>query len=128
MRRNKHSLELCSRTVKAGHRVYFVDAKVDSQGNRFVAISEVISQQGTERRERQRIHIYEQDMPKFLDAMGDALTALAEERRAQQEGSPVDSIQPETAEALGLGSPAQVNIPELDEIIGEQEKEGQGDV
>lgn len=122
MRRNKHSLELCSRTVKAGHRVYFVDAKVDSQGNRFVAISEVISLQGTERRERQRIHIYEQDMPKFLDAMGDALTALAEERRAQQEGTQIEALQPETAEALGLSNPAQVNIPELDEIIGTNEE------
>lgn len=125
MKRNKHSQELCSRTVKAGHRVYFVDAKVDSHGNRFVAISEVISQQGSERRERQRIHIYEQDMPKFLDAMGDALTALAEERRAQQEGGQIEVLQPDTAEALGLSNPAQVNIPELDEIIGEkEEKEG----
>lgn len=117
MRKSKHSVELCSRIVKAGHRVYFVDAKVDANGERFVAISEVKHQPGSTTRERQRVHIYEEDMPKFLDALGVALTALEEERR-RQAGEPVpESIRPETAEALGISSPTQVDIPDLEDII-----------
>lgn len=129
MKKSKHSIELCSRIVKAGHRVYFVDAKVDVYGQRFVAISELKHNQGNNTRERQRVHIYEEDMPKFLDAMGDALTALAEERKARagMEGEPTsgneptETIKSETAETLGLSTPAQVDIPALDEIINKEE-------
>lgn len=122
MKKSKHSVELCSRIVKAGHRVYFVDAKVDVYGQRFVAISELKHNQGNNTRDRQRVHIYEEDMSKFLDAMGDALTALAEERKARAGlEEERETIAPETAETLGLSTPAQVDIPALDEIINNEE-------
>lgn len=118
MGKDKHSVELSSRTVKAGHRVYFVDAKVDSQGNCFVAISEVKSsiKDGDTQRERQRIHIYEEDIPKFLDAMGDALTAIAETKKEQSttitEGSDA------SGGVISVGAtPASVEIPNLNDII-----------
>lgn len=121
MRKTKHTEELCSRTIKAGHRVYFVDAKVDSRGSRFVAISEVRGgQEGGGGRERHRIHIYEEDMPRFLDAMGDALTALAEDRKAQ-EGELSLPVEEHTAEVLGLSQPTQVDIPALDDILSKEE-------
>lgn len=109
--------------IKAGHRLYFVDAKVDTAGNRYVAISELRqNNKEGEQRERHRIHIYEEDMPRFLDAMGDALTALAEERRrdAGLQGEPAEAVKTETAETLGLSTPAQVEIPSLDDILSKE--------
>lgn len=117
MRKSKHSVELCSRIVKAGHRVYFIDAKVDANGERFVAISEVKHLPDSATRERQRVHIYEEDMPKFLDALGSALTALEEERKRRAGTPVVEAISPEAADALGMTPPTQLDIPDLEDII-----------
>lgn len=111
--------------IKAGHRLYFVDAKVDTAGSRYVAISELRqSNKEGESRERHRIHIYEEDMPRFLDAMGDALTALAEERRRNAGIAPeaAEPLKSETAETLGFSTPAQVEIPSLDDILRKEEQ------
>lgn len=84
MKKAHLTTELSSATIKAGHRIYFVDAKADSQGNRFLSISEIKSNQGEEgKRDRQRIHIYEEDIPKFIDALSKALSAIAEDRQSE---------------------------------------------
>lgn len=118
MSKKHYQQELCSRCVKAGHRIYFVDAKIDREGNRFIAISELRGgKDKSSPRERHRIHIYEEDMPKFIDAISDALTALAEERQTQE----IEPIYEPTANAaqelLGIGLPTQVEIPQLDDIL-----------
>lgn len=99
MKREDRRMELSSAVVKAGHRVYFIDAKADSLGNRFLAISEVknsLSSEGS--RERQRIHVYEEDLPKFLYALNGAITSI------KQDG------------AGDKGTPG-IDIPNLEDII-----------
>lgn len=107
--------ELCSTTVKAGHRVYFVDAKEDSQGNKYVAISECKSARDGGARDRQRIHIYEEDLGKILEAFGGALVALGYEleinlrKREQNSGE------------YSVSSPiSEVNIPSMGDFISEE--------
>ena len=68
--------ELESITIKAGARVYFVDAKMDSQGNKYIALSEVKNIGKGSARERQRIHIYQEDFAKIFSALGRALETL----------------------------------------------------
>lgn len=113
MAKSKRRNDLSSTIIKAGHRVYFVDAKVDSEGNRFVAISELKSRKGQDAgqtRERHRILIYEEDMPRFLDAMGVALTALAEDRHKHAE----DKLPAYKSEVV---QPTSVEIPSLGDIV-----------
>ncbi len=112
----REAKELSSTTIKAGQRVYFVDAKVDSLGSRFVAISELKSKSKSQQggRERHRIHIYEEDMPRFLDALGEALTAMSQERKSKhelrEEGSYMEVLSSDLA-------PTSVDIPELGDIV-----------
>lgn len=75
---NVKGVEFSNNVVKAGHRVYFVDAKADSRGNRYISLSECksSSRDGAGGRERQRIHIYEEDFGKILDALGQAMRAI----------------------------------------------------
>lgn len=74
--RGYSSTELSTHTVKAGHRVYFVDAKADSHGSRYIAVSECKTSTKGGARDRQRIHIYEEDLPKMISALSSALRDL----------------------------------------------------
>lgn len=114
--------ELCSRIIRAGHRVYYIDAKVDRLGNRFVAISELKGGKDSPR-ERHRIHIYEEDMPRFLDAMGDALTALAEHRKEVSQDTHIEETMdnPAIESGLALNSSTQIDIPSnLEDILTDE--------
>lgn len=68
--------ELSSRIIKAGHRVYFIDAKEDSQGNRYIALSECKSSLKGGGRDRQRIHVYEEDVMKLFGALSEVALDL----------------------------------------------------
>ncbi len=120
MKNNKHHNEICSRSIKAGHRVYFVDAKVDQKGNRFISISEVVRpKDGQGGRERHRVHIYEEDLARVIDAMGDVLTALKQDSADTQESH-------DSAHGLMHGvnaeAPTQIEIPSLDDILNKEDK------
>lgn len=116
-KKSREARDLSSTTIKAGQRVYFVDAKVDSLGSRFVAISELKSKSKSQQggRERHRIHIYEEDMPRFLDALGEALTAMSQERKSKHEFRAEESY---SMEALSSDlAPTSVDIPDLGDIV-----------
>lgn len=105
------SVELNSFTIKAGHRVYFVDAKEDSRGNRFLALSECKSSTtGMGVRDRQRIHIYQEDIEKIFDALGASLADL---------GYKLELTPLSASEERGQngGDLSHFSLPSLDEII-----------
>lgn len=113
---NIKTTELCSTTIKAGHRVYFVDAKEDSRGNRYLALSECKSSPKGGGRDRQRIHIYEEDLVRVFEALGIALQGMGYDIAllpVRREG------QPEATTPEDYTSPAGVNIPSLDDILSD---------
>ena len=50
---------LASRKIKAGTRYYYIDAKLDSKGNKYIVLSETKLKEGEGKLERHRIFIYE---------------------------------------------------------------------
>lgn len=121
MKNNKHHNEICSRSIKAGHRVYFVDAKVDQKGNRFISISEVVrNKDGQGGRERHRVHIYEEDLARVIDAMGDVLMALKHED--VDEVSSQGNVDTPHSLTMKGESPTQIEIPSLDDILSKEDK------
>lgn len=117
------SRELSTSIVKAGHRVYFVDAKVDSRGNRYLALSECKSSPSGGARDRQRIHIYEEDLGKVFEALSDALRGLGYDLQLV----PSRSYMAPEGEA-GEGTPESLpdlEIPTLDDIFSAEEGEGE---
>lgn len=103
------SVELNSFTVKAGHRVYFVDAKEDSRGNRFLAFSECKSNTpGSGGRDRQRIHIYQEDIEKIFEALGASLADL---------GYKLELTPLSTATSRKDGDLSDFSLPSLEDII-----------
>lgn len=124
MESNKAKNLLCSRSIRAGHRVYHLDAQVDSRGSRFVAISELKASKGDpQRRQRHRVQIYEEDIPRFLDALSDVLTELADERRRQSGEQVVDALHTEdkASDSIARAKPTQIEIPALDDILKDKE-------
>ena len=52
---------LASRKLKAGTRYYYIDAKLDSKGNKYIVLSETKLKESEGKLERHRIFIYEED-------------------------------------------------------------------
>ena len=50
---------LASRKIKAGTRYYYIDAKLDSKGNKYLVLSETKLKESEGKLERHRIFIYE---------------------------------------------------------------------
>ena len=59
---------LASRKIKAGTRYYYIDAKLDSKGNKYIVLSETKLKEGEGKLERHRIFIYEEDFAKVSEA------------------------------------------------------------
>lgn len=52
---------MASRKLKAGTRYYYIDAKLDSKGNKYIVLSETKLKESEGKLERHRIFIYEED-------------------------------------------------------------------
>ncbi len=74
--KGNNSKELVSRCIKAGSRVYFIDAKQDSRGHNYIVISENRSNLKTGERERHRLFLYEEDFDKFSEGFMEVLDAV----------------------------------------------------
>ena len=55
---------MASRKLKAGTRYYYIDAKLDSKGNKYIVLSETKLKESEGKLERHRIFIYEEDFAK----------------------------------------------------------------
>lgn len=60
---------LASRKLKAGTRYYYIDAKLDSKGNKYIVLSETKLKESEGKLERHRIFIYEEDFAKVSEAL-----------------------------------------------------------
>lgn len=119
---NNKTTELSSHIVKAGHRVYFVDAKVDSHGSRFLSLSECKSSAQGLGRDRQRIHIYEEDLSKVLAALSEALGSLGYDLALTPVAS--QATRSDQAQTYGTqGRATGITIPTLDEMLRDHQTE-----
>ncbi len=105
--KGNNSKELVSRCIKAGSRVYFIDAKQDSRGHNYIVISENRSNLKTGERERHRLFLYEEDFDKFTDGFMEVLDLL-------KKGLATPEKEQEDTSLLH-----NVEMPNLDDILGE---------
>ncbi|MBQ4127619.1 MAG: DUF3276 family protein [Alistipes sp.] len=64
-----------SRMIKAGHRTYYIDAKMTRAKDYFLSITELrrkVTSSGVVN-ERSKIHIYEEDFERFANGVNDVL-------------------------------------------------------
>ncbi len=105
--KGNNSKELVSRCIKAGSRVYFIDAKQDSRGHNYIVISENRSNLKTGERERHRLFLYEEDFDKFSEGFLEVLDLV-------KQGVGTSENKEEDSSLLH-----NVEMPNLDEILGE---------
>lgn len=108
------SRELFSKCVKAGSRFYYIDAKQDSSGSYYMVMSESRANSQTGERERQRIFVYQEDVEKFVEALGEVAAALTELalRRNVEEGTQ------ELASSQGLAS---LELPDVEQFLCQED-------
>ena len=69
---------LASRKIKAGTRYYYIDAKLDSKGNKYIVLSETKLKESEGKLERHRIFIYEEDFAKVSEALLETILQVSE--------------------------------------------------
>ena len=57
-----------TKCVSAGTRVYYMDAHSDKKGQPYISISEVPTRRNPGKKERRRIFVHLEDIPKFAEA------------------------------------------------------------
>lgn len=62
---------LFSRRVSAGVRLYYIDAKVDSKGQRYMVVSEIPAPFKPGKKKRQRIFIHAEKTAEFARAFAE---------------------------------------------------------
>ena len=69
---------LFSRTVKAGHRIYYVDVKQNRRGEMYLSITE--SKKMLSGPQEHKIFLFKEDFGKFQEALNDAFSFVANEQ------------------------------------------------
>ena len=69
-----------SQRIKAGTRYYYIDAKLDSKGNKYIVLSETKLKEGEAKPERHRIFVYEEDFAKLTRALAETILSLSGEQ------------------------------------------------
>lgn len=69
--------EVFSRRFGGGKRTYYVDVKQDSNGERYVVISEASWKDGSEKKFRSRVMIWKEDFDQLFTSMRDIQDYLA---------------------------------------------------
>ncbi len=108
--KGSRSRELVSRCIKAGSRVYFIDAKQDSHGHNYIVLSENRSNLKTGERERHRIFLYEEDFDKFSEGFMEVLDAVK---------TGFANVEKEDGREASLLQ--NVEMPTLEDFLGEEE-------
>ncbi len=63
--------EIFSRRFGGGKRTYYVDVKKDSNGERYVVISEASWKDGADKKFRSRVMIWKEDFEKLFESVKD---------------------------------------------------------
>ena len=67
---------LSSKKISSGTRVYYIDYLKDKKGQKFIKISEIITDKAPEQKKRQCIFIHESSIAKFLSAYMDIASEI----------------------------------------------------
>ena len=101
---------LFSKRLRAGTRQYYIDAKTDSKGAKYIVLSETKAQPSEGKSERHRIFIYEEDFAKVLHGLHELMQALST--------APLE-LKPSESEGLSEEMELQqINIQWEDEAMG----------
>lgn len=60
-----------SRQISAGTRIYYIDARVDRKGQRYISISEIPTDKSPGTKKRQRIFIHKENIALFAQAFAE---------------------------------------------------------
>ncbi len=65
-----------SKRVSAGTRVYYVDARIDRKGQKYISLSEIPTDKSPGKKERQRIFLHAENVDKFAEALAEVATYI----------------------------------------------------
>lgn len=82
---------LASRKLKAGTRYYYIDAKLDSKGNKYIVLSETKLKESEGKLERHRIFIYEEDFAKVSEALRQTILEVSDTALAGDEATAAEA-------------------------------------
>jgi len=79
-----HNDELFTRKIGGGRRTYYLDVKRDSNGDKYIAISESTRRDDGQRM-RNRVMVWREDFKEFFDCLRDMEAFLADDIRRVDE-------------------------------------------
>ena len=127
-----------SQRIKAGTRYYYIDAKLDSKGNKYIVLSETKLKEGEAKPERHRIFVYEEDFAKLTRTLAETILSLSGEQAlaeaipalsavSQELPHPQDEETSTAAAPRGTEVHRDRSVLELMSTLGEDETEDEDD-
>lgn len=68
-----------TRQVSAGTRVYYMDARKDTQGNAYLTVTEVPTSDKRQREKRERVFVHREHLEAFIKALGEVAAEILSE-------------------------------------------------
>ena len=103
-----------SQRIKAGTRYYYIDAKLDSKGNKYIVLSETKLKEGEAKPERHRIFVYEEDFAKLTRALAETILSLSGEQALAEAIPALSAVSSTQAQPL---SGAEASPAGEDELV-----------
>lgn len=88
---------VCSKTIKAGKRIYYIDVKKNRKEEMFLAITEskkVISNNNTDTQvnfEKHKIFLYKEDFDNFIEGLTEAIDFIKKRQECQPRESEIEN-------------------------------------
>ena len=102
-----------SQRIKAGTRYYYIDAKLDSKGNKYIVLSETKLKEGEAKPERHRIFVYEEDFAKLTRALAETILSLSGEQALAEAIPALSAVSSTQAQPLADAEASSVGESEL---------------
>lgn len=109
-----------SQRIKAGTRYYYIDAKLDSKGNKYIVLSETKLKEGEAKPERHRIFIYEEDFGKLTRALAETILSLSGEAALSEALPALSATTAHTAAAVASAPTVPEDSEEHDSKLDEE--------
>ena len=102
-----------SQRIKAGTRYYYIDAKLDSKGNKYIVLSEPKLKEGEAKPERHRIFVYEEDFAKLTRALAETILSLSGEQALAEAIPALSAVSSTQAQQLADAEASSVGEDEF---------------
>ena len=102
-----------SQRIKAGTRYYYIDAKLDSKGNKYIVLSETKLKEGEAKPERHRIFVYEEDFAKLTRALAETILSLSGEQALAEAIPALSAVSSTQAQQLADAEASSVGEDEF---------------